>query len=117
MGFYPVVKTLATYKTASPTVPSAAMTESLFSESFPILTTNQFLAQAFWSGSPVGTISIMGSQDNITFNATLYSIETGGVENDLTFDTFGTSVMWVRIDYTFTSGTGALVCSASTKVS
>ena len=114
---YPNTQSLETFKTASPLVPSDVMSESLFSAPFAISTTNQFLAQAFWTGSPVGTISVVGSQDGVTFNIPIRSIAAGGTSGSLTYDTFGTSVMFIRLAHTFTSGTGTLVCSASSKVS
>lgn len=116
MAFYPLTQTLSTYETASPTTPSSSMTQNLISSSFSISGANQFLAQAFWSGTPTGTISVVGSQDNVNFNIPIYSISTGGSTGSLSYDLFGTSVMWIQIQYTFSSGTGTLTCSASSKV-
>jgi len=116
MGFYPTTQTLITYETASPTTPSSLMEESLFSAPFPINTTNQFMLQAFWSGTPTGVISVKGSVDGTVFDIPIYSIATGGTTGDLSFERFGTSVRWVRIEYAFSSGTGALICSGTTKV-
>lgn len=116
MAFFPVVQTLATFETASPTTSSSTMTQSLFSTSFSAGASNQFLALAVWTGSPTGTIAIVGSQDNINYNIPIYSIATGGTAGSLAYDLFGTSVMWIQIQYTFSSGTGSLTCSASTKV-
>src|SRR5271165_6731738 len=112
---YPVVIPLPTFETASPTTPSSSMTESLFSESFPITTSSQFLALATWTGSPSGTISVAGSLDNINFNIPIYSQSTIGTTG-IAYDLYGTSVMWIQIQYAFSSGTGTLTCSASTKV-
>lgn len=116
MAFYPLVSTLATYETASPTTPSSSMIQSLQSASFSIGTANQVLAQAFWTGSPVGTIAVVGSQDNVNFNIPIYSIAAGGSAGSLSYDLLGTSIMYVQIQYTFSSGSGTLTCSASTKV-
>lgn len=116
MGQFPTTQSLQTFETASPLIPSNSMTQSLFSASFPITTTSQFLAQAFWTGSPVGTIAVIGSSDGVNFNIPIYSIAAGGTAGSLSYDLYGTSVMWIQITYTFTSGTGTLVCSASTKV-
>jgi hypothetical protein len=113
---YPNTQTLETFKTASPLIPSSTMTESLFSASFPVTTTNQFLIKAVWTGTPTGNIVVSGSQDGVNFDIILHTIATEGVANYLAYDTFGTSVMYVRIDYEFSSGTGTLVCSASSKV-
>lgn len=116
MAFYPITQTLPTFETSSPTTPSSSMTQNLFSASFAIQNANQFLASAVWTGSPVGTITVMGGQDNITFPIVLYSMAAGGSANRLDLDFFGTSVNWIQIQYTFSSGTGTLTCSASTKV-
>lgn len=113
---FPTVLTLETFKTASPLIPSSLMTESLFSTPFPVTTTNQFLIEAIWTGTPTGIITVAGSHDGINFNIPMFTVSTLGVANNLAYDTFGTSVMWVRIEYAFASGTGTLVCSASSKV-
>ena len=113
---YPLTLPLATFETASPTTPSSSMTQSLFSASFTIQTSSQFLALATWTGSPVGDISVVGSQDNINFNIPIYSMSTVG-STGLAYDLFGTSVMWIQIQYTFSSGSGTLTCSASSKFS
>lgn len=116
MALYPIVSTLPTYETSSPTTPSSTMTQSLFSAPFPVSTSTQYLAQAIWTGTPTGTIAIIGSQDGTTFNIPIYSIAAGGTAGSLAYDIFGTSVMWIQITYTFSSGTGTLTCVASTKV-
>ncbi len=115
-SMFPNVQTLLTYKTASPTVVSSAMTESLFSARFPITTSVLFLAQALWTGSPIGTIAVVGSLDGTNFNIPIYSIAAGGTSGSLNYDLYGTSVQWIRITYTFTSGSGTLTCGAATKV-
>ncbi len=115
-ALFPTVQTLTTYETSSPATPSSAMTQDLFSQSFAITTANQFLAQAIWTGSPTGTIAILGSLDNISFNIPIYSMATGGSAGSLAYDLFGTSVQWIQIAYTFSSGSGTLTCNASTKV-
>lgn len=116
MAFYPITTALTTYKTASPATVFSTMTESLLSAPFAVTSANQFMAQAFWTGTPTGTITVVGSQDGTTFNIPIYSIATGGTAGSLSYDSFGTSVMWIQITYTFSSGTGTLTCSASTKV-
>lgn len=116
MGFYPITTSLATYETSSPTTPSSTMTQNLFSTSFPIENATQFLAQAFWTGTPTGTISVVGSQNNVTFNIPIYSIATAGSAGSLSYDLYGTSINWIRLEYAFSGGTGTLTCSASTKV-
>ncbi len=113
---FSIVEALPTYETSSPTTPSSAMTQDLFSQSFAITTANQFLAEAIWTGSPTGTIAVMGSLDNINFTIPIYSIATGGSAGSLDYDLFGTSVQWIQITYTFTSGSGTLTCNAATKV-
>lgn len=115
MAFFPTVIPLATFETASPTTPSSSMTQSLFSASFPVPTENQFLTTAVWIGVPVGTIAVKGSIDNVNFYIPLDSIATGGTSGSRTFELAETSVLWARIEYTFTSGSGTLTCNASTK--
>lgn len=116
MAFDPLVLPLPTYETASPTTPSSTMSQSLFSASFPVGTANQYLAQAVWTGTPTGTLALVGSQDNVTFNIPIYSQSLTGSAGSVSYDLFGTSVMWWKWQYTFSSGTGTLTCSGSSKV-
>ena len=115
MAFYSTVLPLATYEASSPLVPSNSMVQSLVSESFPILTENQFMTTAVWVGTPVGTISVKGSVDNVNFYIPLDSIATGGESGSRSFELAQTSVMYARIEYTFASGSGTLVCKVATK--
>lgn len=115
-SIFPTVQPLPTYKTASPTTAFSTMTESLISASFPITNTVLYLLQAIWTGTPVGTIAVVGSLDNINYNIPIYSIAAGGTGGSLAYDLYGTAVQWVRIAYTFSSGTGTLTCNGSTKV-
>jgi hypothetical protein len=114
MAFFPTVQPLATYQTSTST-PSDSMTTSLFSQSVPLSTENQFLTTAVWTGTPVGTIKVMGSIDNVNFYIPIDSIATGGESGSRTYELAETSLPWVRIEYAFTSGSGTLSCKMSTK--
>lgn len=77
--------------------------------------------QAVWTGSPVGTLFIQTSNDVGTTNPdgsvgninnwTTYTGSTqaaGGSAGDFAWHIWATGFKWVRLAYTFTSGTGTL---------
>jgi len=118
-------QTLATFLASSPTTPSKAMTASLISQSFNINQSDTFAMQFIWSGTPTGTLTVMGSLDGVNYNVPLMTHAAGGAAGVFTFDLAAytcpgltTSCGYVRGEYTFTSGTGTLslvqVCSKYT---
>jgi hypothetical protein len=84
------------------------------------LTSNTFEMQNYWgaaasciaTGAPVGTLTILGSVDNINFtplknngtNVTLAVTAAG----TYIFDVTQTAVKFLQVTYTYTSGSGTL---------
>lgn len=116
MVYYSGIIPLEIFEQSSPTTPSTSMTQNLISEMFDIGNAGSYAFQAVWTGSPTGTFSIVGSLDGINFNIPIYSILTGGVSGNVTYDLFGTSVGALKGVYTFTSGTGTLSMNGSKKI-
>lgn len=104
---------LTTYKLASPTVAFKTMTESLISTPFPLTNTYTFIMEFIWTGTPTGTLKIMGSIDGTNFNVPLATNALTGSAGTYPFDLSATpglitNVGWIQAQYIFTSGTGTL---------
>lgn len=120
MTTYFVNAVLPTYELASPTVASTAMTASLVSSIFNIQNAPSFVMQFIWTGTPTGTLTIMGSVDGVNFNVSLGSYALSGSAGTYTLDLattpgLATNVGWVQGGYTFSSGTGALTSVSAAK--
>lgn len=108
-----VQQNLPTFELATPTVASTAMTASLISTPYQINNSYIFAMQFIWTGTPTGTLKVMGSVDGVNFNIQLATDALSGAAGAYTFDlasTAGlkTTVGWVQGQYLFTSGTGVL---------
>lgn len=111
--FVYVNQTLATFELASPTVASTAMTASLISTPFNINNSQTFAMQFIWTGTPTGTLEIMGSLDGINYNVALGSHAISGAAGTYTLDLSATAGLIttcgsVQGQYIFTSGSGTL---------
>ncbi len=106
-------QTLPTVLASSLTTASTSMTASLVSSSFMINNSNIFAMQFIWTGTPTGTLSVMGSLDGVNYNVSLATHAIAGAAGTYTFDLAATAGLvttcgWVRGQYAFTSGSGTL---------
>lgn len=113
MTIYFVNQALPTFLASAPTTASTAMTASLVSQVFSINNSNSFAMQFIWTGTPTGTLTVLGSIDGVTYNVSLGTHSISGAAGTYTLDlsaTAGltTNVGWVQGTYTFSSGTGTL---------
>ncbi len=104
---------LPTFLASSTTTASTAMTASLVSTPLMINNSNTFAMQFIWTGTPTGTLSVMGSLDGINYNVSLGTHAIAGAAGTYTLDLAATAGLittcgWVRGQYAFTSGTGVL---------
>jgi hypothetical protein len=107
MGF--TNQAITVYETSSLTTPSSAMTQNLQTHAINIANTKTaYCLQASWTGTPVGTVSFMGSTDGINFLATLATVAAGGAVGSLDYDNFGSALQAVKVVYAFSSSTGVL---------
>jgi hypothetical protein len=92
---------------------SASMTQSLVSDAVDLRESTGFSVQLVYTGSPVGTFTLEASNDKL--NATPTTWVT--VDNSSTAIAASGNFMinmeksyfgWVRVKYTFTSGTGTI---------
>lgn len=105
--------TLPTFLVSSPTTASTSMAASL--QSAPYRIPNSYIcAMSFaWTGTPTGTLTVMGSVDGVNYNIQLATHATGGAAGNYAFDLASTAGQqttcgWIMGVYTFTSGTGTL---------
>ena len=91
MTLYYVNQVLPTYEASSPTVASTLMTASLISAVFPIQNSATFAMQFVWTGTPTGTLSVMGSVDGINFNVSLGTHALSGAAGTYSLDLAATA--------------------------
>jgi hypothetical protein len=115
MGF--VNEVITTYEGSSTSTARATMDQNLVTHAINIANaTTTYALYAKWTGTPVGTITFLGSEDGVTFNVTLASQATGGGVGSLTFDNFGSGLQAVQVTYTFSSSTGTLLVELNKRV-
>jgi hypothetical protein len=96
-------------------ISNASMTTNITSIPMPVTQGQIAAIQANWSGSPVGSLELLISNDNI-----IYSVYTGsstavsGAGNFL-WNLLSCGFNWIQVQYTFTSGTGTLNVTTSYK--
>lgn len=101
----------------------ALLSNQSMSTSFQSQSTNtQFLDRicyaADWSGSAVGSLIVQGSVDNVHFsNLDMNPIVMNNASDSAVLDIQTTSIPYVRLSYTATSGAGSLNAFISGKES
>lgn len=88
--------------------PSSALTASLTSDVCDVRTEVVYSVQASWSGTPTGTLKLQLSNDATTWTDGPSPQTLSGAAGSYLWDTVQTGVGYVRLAYTFTSGTGTL---------
>lgn len=104
---------LATYSDTGLTTASTAMTANLYSQRKGINLFPTFAMQFVWTGTPTGTLLVMGSIDGTNFNIQLATHALTGAAGNYLYDMSSTAGLittcgWVQGQYTFTSGSGTL---------
>lgn len=67
-----------------------------------------YSVQAVWTGSPVGTIKLQASIDNVTYIDVANSSQAVSGAGDYFWNVFLVEYPWMKAVYTFSSGTGTL---------
>lgn len=68
----------------------------------------QCAMQAVFTGSPVGSISLSGSNNNVTFTTIAGSTVDVTAADNIMWNIENAGYKWVRVEYVRTSGTGSL---------
>lgn len=71
--------------------------------------------QAVWTGSPVGTLILQISNDNVTFSDYTGSSTAVSGAGDFMWNLLDIGYQWIRVKYTRVSGTGSLTVTLSYK--
>lgn len=95
-------------------IPSGDMSANITGSWIDISNTLGYCIQASWSGSPVGNIIIQGSLDQ-SVTKDISTTAAGGGAGQVFSNNDGIHYPWVRVIYTFTSGSGTLVANISGK--
>lgn len=92
-----------------PIITNESMSENIISDVTPLALTNGYSISAVWTGSPVGTLKIQVSRDNIIFSdypGSQISLPNGNTDQMWEITTANYSQ--VQLVYTYSSGSGTL---------
>lgn len=95
--------------------PSGIMTASLTSDTCDVRTEVGYSIQAVWTGTPTGTLKLQISGDSTSWTDAPSPQSLAGAAGSYIWDVPQTAVGYVRMVYTFTSGTGSLAATFSGK--
>lgn len=90
------------------------MAGSLASSTIDISNAMGYCVYAVWSGAPVGNIIIQASLDGVVFKD-VSTTAAGGAAGSVFSNNDGIHYPFVKVIYTFTSGTGTLNVNLSAK--
>lgn len=104
-------------KNLTETLASAvSMAQSQTSAVLSIPTSFGYFIQASWSGSsPVGTLQVQASADNVTWTNYGSSQSVSGNMGSAILENSASLAPFIQVIYTFTSGTGSLTLKAYSK--
>ncbi len=107
-----ISQTLATFSNTSLTTPATTMAAALYSTPFDISQSTTFVMQFIWTGTPTGTLTVMGSVDGVNYNISLGTHSIVAAAGTYTLDLGAsagvtTSCQYIQAQYSG-SGTGAL---------
>lgn len=102
------------FVTNNPIISNGSMAGSLSATPVDISEFPCYSVHGIWTGSPVGTISVQGSNDGTNF-VEVASQATGGSAGQYLLNVEKAGYKFVRVQYTRTSGTGALTVYLSGK--
>lgn len=80
-----------------------------------VRTTGFMSIQAVWTGSPVGTIALKFSNDNVTYTDYSGSAVAVSGAGDTGWLLDSVEFYWIKVVYTKTSGTGSLTVKTMSK--
>ena len=90
---------------------SADMSGTLTSQSVPVQYESNIGIQLVFTGSPTGTFTVQASNDNLNWETMTFSegaISASGSGSSHALSVKGFGFKWIRVVYTFSSGTGVL---------
>lgn len=93
-------------------------TSTLTSQTFNAQNLDNIGIQVDWTGIPVGTISVLGSIDNVTFHAFTFNpalAQPNGTASGYLISLNQIPFPYIKLQYVNTSGTGALNAFLSAK--
>lgn len=71
--------------------------------------------QAVWTGAPVGSLELLISNDNITYSVYTGSVTVVSGAGDFLWNCVACAFNYMKVHYTFASGTGSLNITANYK--
>jgi hypothetical protein len=89
-------------------VTAASMNANIISPSQQLTFMMNCAIQALWTGAPVGSLSLLISNDNITFSSYTGSTTPVDGPGNFMWNILTTPYPYIQVLYTFASGSGAL---------
>lgn len=99
------------------TLDAASMAATITSRAIDIRRGKGWAVQFVWLGTPTGTCKVQSSVDGSTWeDVSGASIATGGAPGNQSFNTAAAvNYPYIRLVYTFTSGTGTLTATTASQ--
>lgn len=97
-------------------VSAVSMGANITSSSLDLNEANTYCAQLIYTGTPTGTLKLQGSNDNSNWtDISGKSVALAGSAGSSFLSDTGFGYGFLRIVYTFTSGTGSLTATVNAK--
>lgn len=96
-------------------VTAGSMAATITSSTITLASKTGYAMQAVYTGSPVGTLTVEGSNDGTTWSTVTDSTVAVSAAGSTLYNISGVQYELARLLYTFTSGTGSLTVYASSK--
>ncbi len=91
------------------------MSGNLLSAAMPITQGYIGAIQAVWTGAPVGSLALLISNDGVTYSSYTGSSTAVSGAGNFMWNLASCGFNYIKLQYTFTSGTGVLNASSSYK--
>lgn len=101
---------------AYPLVVNQSMGANYTSPAFKLDQVMMFSIEATWTGTPTGNISLQASNDGVNYyQISGTSQATGGAAGGFLWNVSNAGYLYVQLYYAFTSGTGTLNATGTSK--
>lgn len=99
--------------TTTPLSTNAVSSTNTYTTTVKAIDFQTFTFQIEWSGTPTGTISILGSLDGTNYRSfgASVSVQPAGTASGVLVPLYGHGMKWLQVSYTNASGSGTMVVS------
>lgn len=98
-----------------PLVNNQSMTSSFLSPTIQVVQGQISSIQASWTGSPVGSLQLLISNDDVVYSVYTGSVTAVSGAGNFLWNLLSCGFNYIKVQYTSTSGTGSLTITTSYK--